>query len=144
MRTTLAAASLLLATAANADQPRSPAGRWLTADRGGVIDIAPCGDALCGRIVGMDYTGAMPTDYWHRPQCGLGLLYGLKPGETSWNGQVLDPKGGKLYAARVTVPDPSVLKLRGYIGLALFGQTVTWTRYTGGAIGAACHMRRQD
>ncbi len=125
---------------ASAAEPPSPAGRWLTEDRGGVIEIAPCGDALCGRIIGMKYTGAMPTDHWHRPQCGLGLLYGLKPGETSWNGKVLDPKGGTLYAARVTIPDPATLKLRGYVGLELFGQTVTWTRYTGGPIGSACHM----
>ena len=107
-----------------------------------MIDIAACGDALCGRIVGMKYTGAMPTDYWHRPQCGLGLLYDLKPGESAWNGRVLDPTSGKMYAARVSVPDPGTLKLRGYIGLELFGGTVTWTRYDGGPIGPACQMSR--
>ena len=123
-------------------EPPSPAGRWLTEDRGGVIEIAPCGDALCGRIVGMDYTGAMPTDHWNRPQCGLALLYDLKPGDDSWNGRVLDPKSGQFYSAEVSIPQPDTLKLHGYIGLELFGETVTWTRYRGGPIGPACHLSR--
>ncbi len=141
MKALLAGLLVLTVTHEAVADPLSPAGRWLTDDRGGVIEIAPCGDALCGRIVGMRYAGPMPVDHWNRPQCGLGLLYGLKPGEDSWNGQVLDPKGGKLYSARVSLPDHDTLKLRGYIGVALFGQTVTWTRYTGGAIGNACHMK---
>ena len=141
MRAVLLVSAVCCAVAYGAfAEPPSPVGLWLTEDKGGVIEIAPCGQALCGRIVGMDYTGAMPTDHWHRPQCRLGLLYGLTPGETSWNGQVLDPKGGKLYSARVSLPNHDTLKLRGYIGLELFGQTVTWTRYRGGPIGPACHM----
>jgi uncharacterized protein (DUF2147 family) len=136
------AAFALLASSAAGATPTSPAGRWLTEDKGGVIEIAPCGDALCGRIIGMDYKGAMPTDHWHRPQCGLGLLYALKPGDTSWNGSVLDPQTGKMYSAKVSIPEPGVLKLRGYVGIALFGQTVTWTRYPGGPIGPACHLPR--
>jgi uncharacterized protein (DUF2147 family) len=28
-------------------------GPWLTQDRGGVIDIEPCGSRYCGRIVGL-------------------------------------------------------------------------------------------
>ncbi len=141
MRAWLLGLAAALTSAHAVAQPRSPAGRWLTEDRGGVIEIAPCRDALCGRIIGMTYEGKMPVDRWNRPQCGLGLLYGLKPGEASWNGQVLDPKSGKMYSAKVSLPDPDTLELRGYIGLALFGETVTWTRYAGGPIGPDCRMR---
>ena len=98
---------------------------------------------LCGRIVGMDYqAGHEPVDVWHRPQCGLTLLYDLKPGDTSWDGRVLNPKSGQFYGARVTLPDHNTLKLRGFLGLALFGQTVTWTRDPGAPIGPACKMLR--
>ena len=147
MRTSTLAAALALALAvpglARATPP-SPAGRWLTADRGGVIEIAPCqGDAMCGRIVGMDYEpGHEPTDVWHRPQCGLTLLYDLKPGDGSWDGRVLNPRSGQMYGASVTIPDPETLKLRGYLGISLFGQTVTWTRYHGPPIGPACKMAK--
>ncbi|MBO5995616.1 MAG: DUF2147 domain-containing protein, partial [Acetobacter sp.] len=33
-----------------------------------------------------------------------------------------------------------VLKLRGYVGIPIFGETHTWTRYKGGAIGPECKM----
>ena len=41
--------------AASAAAPSaSPVGTWLTESGHGVVEIAKCGDALCGRIVGID------------------------------------------------------------------------------------------
>jgi len=45
------------------------------------------------------------------------------------NGRVLDPNNGKEYHARMWVTDNGQqLKLRGYIGIPLFGRTAVWHR----------------
>ena len=35
---------------------------------------------------------------------------------------------GKTYKCKMTLEDADTLELRGYLGMALFGQTTTWTR----------------
>ena len=116
-------------------------GLWITAEGDGVFAIGPCGDRLCGRLVGMRYGGAMPLDVWKRPQCREQLLSGFRPGSETgrWAGSILDPDNGHTYDATIWSPQPGVLKLRGYLLLPLFGQTRTWSRYAG-AIGPACRL----
>ena len=121
--------------------PESVGGLWITAEGDGVFAISPCGDRLCGRLVGMRYRGAMPLDVWKRPQCHEQLLSGFRPGNEPgyWAGSILDPDNGHTYDATIWSPQPGVLKLRGYLLLPLFGQTRTWSRYVG-AIGTACKL----
>ena len=89
----------LIASAASATPADSPRGTWSTANGHGVIAIEPCGDALCGRIVGIDRnpTEPMPTDVHGRPQCGLTIITNEKP-ETdgTWLGNVTDPRDGSV------------------------------------------------
>jgi uncharacterized protein (DUF2147 family) len=122
--------------------PSPPVGRWLSQDGDGVFEIGACGQTLCGRLVGIRYTGAMPTDNKGRPQCGLMMLTGFvrdddDPGR--WDGRILDPRRGRTYHAQIWSPEAGLLKLRGYLLLPLFGETQRWTRFFG-TIGPACHL----
>jgi uncharacterized protein (DUF2147 family) len=65
-----------------------------------------------------------------QPIVGMTILSGLKKdGDTYEGGQVLDPKNGKTYKAKLTVKDGGKkLDMRGYIGTPLLGRTQTWVR----------------
>ena len=93
-------------SATSATPATSPAGIWLTANGHGVVAIAQCGDALCGRIVGIDRepTEPMPTDIAGRSQCGLTIITNEKPAEDgTWLGNITDPRNGNAYQAKLWV-----------------------------------------
>jgi uncharacterized protein (DUF2147 family) len=131
---TAAMLALGLGSSALAMPPPSPAGTWLTANGHGVVAITPCGDAFCGRIVGIDRKPAepMPTDVHGRSQCGLPIIAGEKPdGGGTWLGKVTDPRDGDTYQAELWFDDDGNLHLRGFIGIPLLGSTQIWRKYTG-------------
>ena len=135
----------MLAGAAHADDA-AVIGYWVTPDHGAVVNITPCdGGGLCGRLVGLrtDHKpGDVPRDIHNpdktkrnAPSCGLQLMGGLKaePGSVSkWDGGwVYDPESGSTYRAEMHLDGSDRLKLRGYLGISLFGQTQDWTREMG-------------
>jgi uncharacterized protein (DUF2147 family) len=141
----LACASLAAAKPARAADPPSAVGFWVTQDHGGVVSIAPCDSGLCGFIVGLrtDHPpGALIADV-HNPDpakrndpiCGLALMGSLKTAKgkpNKWeDGWVYDPESGNTYKAEMQLDGPDMLKLRGYIGISLFGRTEVWKRETG-------------
>lgn len=119
-------------------------GYWLSQDHDGVFQIQQCGDAVCGHLVGLRYEGTdVPRGYDGKVECNLLMLTGFRPmrdNARKMQGHILDPDTGHVYDAQIWTDGPDVLKLRGYLGLPLFGETQTWTRYTGGAIGPMCKM----
>ncbi len=131
---------------AKADQPADPTGRWITAQHNAVIQIFPCGADMCGDIVGLvpaNPDGGMPTDWQGRPQCGLTIINTApatdSDGTPVWQGTVLDPRNGSVYQAKIKLDQDRHLELHGYIGLPIFGQTQTWTPYSGRTL-ADCHL----
>jgi uncharacterized protein (DUF2147 family) len=111
-----------------------PLGQWSTANGHGVVEIMRCGDALCGRIVGIDRkaTEPMPTDVYGRSQCGLTIITDERP-ETdgTWLGHVSDPRDGGVYSAKLWLGEDGNLRLRGFIGIPQLGSTQVWHRFTG-------------
>jgi len=119
--------------AAMAVEPGSPLGLWLTESGDGVIEVAQCGNALCGRIVGIGRAAGepIPTDVQGRSQCGLTIFEVEAPSHGVWTGSVTDPRNGSAYGAQLWLDHSDRLNIRGYLGIPLLGQTQTWTRYTG-------------
>jgi uncharacterized protein (DUF2147 family) len=64
-----------------------------------------------------------------RPEWGLELLKDFVYDEDNVynDGTIYDPKNGKTYSCKMTL-DGSTLKIRGYIGISLFGRSEIWTR----------------
>ena len=131
--------ALLAFTSVAQAKPATPAGTWLTGDQSGVILIAPCGNGLCGRIVGMSTPapdGKPSVDFQGRPQCGLEIIHRLMPGDPGeWRGTITNPENGKTYGARLTMDPTGGLRLRGFLRLPLvgpaLGSTQLWIAYTG-------------
>ena len=122
---------------------RNPLGAWLTESGHGVVAIESCGDALCGRIVGIDRAPdePMPTDVHGQPQCGLTIITDEHPtADSTWLGWVTDPRSGTAYHAKLWVDDDDNLHLRGYLGISLLGQTQIWHRFKG-HLTTECGMR---
>lgn len=58
---------------------------------------------------------------------GMDILWDLVKVGKSWDGgQILDPKNGKVYDCKLEVEGPDKLKVRGYIGISMFGRSQTW------------------
>jgi len=121
------------ATAAAA-LPEQVLGAWTTQDGHGVISIERCGDALCGRIVGILRPPGepIPTDVHGASQCGLTIISNEHPtADGTWLGNVTDPRSGTTYGAQIWLDGSGNLRMRGFLGIPLLGQTQTWHPFTG-------------
>ena len=61
----------------------------------------------------------------NRPLVGVEFLIGFKYVGNGWftGGQIYDLDSGSTYSARIQLPDKNTARLRGYIGIPLFGRT---------------------
>ena len=146
----LAAMGSILATAAPAQAP-SVMGTWLVQSGAAQIRLQPCADPasgpLCGYIaalikpVGPDGKEVSPdqaTDFRNpdpalrsRKVIGSPVLWGFS--RTSdpnafEGGTIYSGENGKTYTANVNLQPDGTLRLRGYVGLPMFGETQVWTR----------------
>ncbi|HEX7982023.1 MAG TPA: DUF2147 domain-containing protein [Duganella sp.] len=65
-----------------------------------------------------------------QPIIGMVILSGLKKdGEEFNGGEILDPKNGKVYKAKMHLTDAGKkLNVRGYIGMPMLGRSQVWVR----------------
>lgn len=140
IRSALLSASLLIASIqmASAATTPDPAGLWLTENKRAAVKIERCGDSICGSLAWI-IEGGMTTDSKNpdkslrdKPLCGMKILYGFKnnPKNTKvWeSGNIYKADEGDVYNATVSVISDTTLRLRGYVGMPLFGKTQDWTR----------------
>ena len=116
-------------------------GRWKTIDdvtgkEKGVVEIYEKNGKVYGKIVEIlenEHRDKKCTlcegEDKNKPILGLTFIKGLKKDGKEYNGgQVLDPKNGKLYRCYIILIGKDKLKIRGYIGISLFGRTQYWSR----------------
>ena len=133
--------SSTLSVAAVADKltsETSDLGRWLTESGNFEVEIAPCGDALCGTVTkvlgnrSMSNSAEAPSAVDPNSLLGLKLLTGFKPaGESRWLGQIYNREDGNTYQCVMTLLSPKQLKVRAYRVLPIFGKSQVWTRVAG-------------
>ena len=131
--------SILFSTLAWAEKTNIE-GRWLTQKADGWIRIQIVGDSLEGSIAGSpdpkqreerEFDDRNPDPNLRtRRLDGLTIMTGFEyAGDGRWTGgRVYDPNSGKTYKCTVKQLDADTLKIRGFIGISLFGRSETWTR----------------
>lgn len=125
-------ALVMLAAPASAAQPI--AGRWITEDKSAVVEIAPCGKLLCGRIVkfltppkgGPDPRDVNNVDASKRSRkiMGMAILTNFVEDGDEWRGQIYDPRNGKTYRSILQREGAHGLSVKGCIGP--FCRTQNW------------------
>jgi len=144
IRLLLCAAALLAAVNAFADAG-TPAGLWRTIDdktgkERSLIRISEVNGVYEGKVEKL--LNRQPDDdpdnlcrkcegaRKDQPIIGMTILWGLrKDGEQFSGGEILDPKNGKIYRAKMKLLDNGAkLEVRGFIGISLLGRSQTWVR----------------
>ena len=125
-------------------QDASPVGVWKSIDdktkkERSIIRITEVNGELQGVVEKIfDQPGDDPAhlckeckgDLKDKPIVGMKILWGLKKDGATWSGgEILDPKNGRVYSAKITPSkDGKSLDVRGFFGVSLIGRTQTWLR----------------
>jgi uncharacterized protein (DUF2147 family) len=125
----------------------SPVGLWYAEAGAAEVEIRPCSDGLCGRVVWLrspiGYDGCELGDDKNpdpvargKTIIGLVVLHGLKQldaeGRQWAGGTIYDPVSGRTYSCNARLDGDNRLFLRGFLGIQFLGRTTTWTRVGAG------------
>ena len=131
----------VLSLAASAEDNSAIEGVWINGDGDGWIELFIEGEELRGKIIGspddpdnlrpprLDTENPDP-ELRTRKLLGLVFLTGFRyDGDGTWkDGRIYDPNSGNTYKGTIKMESTERLKLRGYVGISVFGRTETWTR----------------
>jgi Uncharacterized protein conserved in bacteria len=134
----------LISLASFAQDLTSPVGQWKTIDDvtgkpRSIVKIEKEGDSYTGvieKIFPQEGDKENPVcdkckgDKKDQPIIGMKFMWGLKEkGSEFGGGEILDPKNGTVYRCKMELKSGGKeLKVRGFVGVSLFGRTQTWYR----------------
>jgi uncharacterized protein (DUF2147 family) len=131
----------MLAGPALTDSGHPILGVWLMNDKDSAAEFYDCGDKICARLVWLrspNSADGRPRVDQHnpdpalrdRPLCGLKFISSLSPKSPTHldGGKVYSAGAGKTYDLSVDVESPTRIRMHGYIGTPLLGQTFIMTR----------------
>jgi len=125
----------------------SPVGQWTTIDDSdnkprSVVEIREEKGKLVGQII---KTFPRPGDTGKCVKCegalkdapilGFPLIDGLSRDGDVWNGgHIIDPVSGNIYSAKISLQEQGrKLRVRGFLGISLFGRSQVWLRVVPGS-----------
>ncbi len=122
-------------------------GQWKTIDdetgrQKSIVEIFKKGDKAYGKIIKLfrlpeedqdPYCKECDPDddRYNKRVTGMEILRDLEYDDGEWeDGNILDPKNGKVYSCWIALDDDDKdkLEVRGYIGFSLIGRSQTWLR----------------
>ncbi len=109
---------------------KSVNGVWIDHTGQGAVEIAPCGDKVCGHVVWLKNPA-------HRSKsgkliCGTQILGDLRQmSADAWeSGWIYNPEDEEKFSAALKLANPDKLIVTGYLGIKLLGESFTWQRAT--------------
>lgn len=105
------------------------------------VMLEDCGSKVCGSLYWLKkplFANGLPKRDKHnpneslrdRPLCGLQILTGFQAANDAlWqDGEIYNPDDGLTFSSTMKLSPEGTLKIRGYVGISLFGKTVEWVR----------------
>ena len=124
---TATAVTAVAAIAGGAALADEATGIWIDHTGRGAVEITSCNGRLCGYVVWLQ-------DTKNSKACGVQILGNVPPkGPGVWDGGwIYDPEEKSKYDVEVRTIGADKLKILGYAGIKLFGETMMWTRAPAG------------
>lgn len=125
-------AALLLGGGVAAQAPATDVtGLWIDHTGQGAVEITPCGERVCGRVVWL-------KNPKHKSKsgkliCGTQVLGDLQRyPDNAWEaGWIYNPEDEERFSAALKLANANTLIVTGYLGIKLLGETFTWKRSPG-------------
>ena len=124
----IAIATVSLAALAAQAAPTPVEGYWKNPIGSAIIAIAPCGSALCGKVVWASSRGQREVARNAPHVVGTTVLTALKPKDGGWTGKLYIPDDNIHVSARLQLIGARELKLTGCGLMGLICRAQLWTR----------------